>query len=404
MTNLRKKTRIETQYMVNAVLGEEGHTKKEIKAMILNISMDGALIETAEKIDCRSLMLINTYRNQTVSIHAKIIHLLDVPQEERVFGPFRAGLYFLNNSAGARDFIITIIKSQETADLKNIEDTPPGWMDTEQINTALFSTDTFGDGQELNDVLEHIPELIEMIDESPPQEEETETARHQPEPPLTEPAEPKPQPPASFKETVEQTLFEQNDMKKPVRPPRSIGPALITLLAFTVLLGSLFVFRIPGDGGSTSLVTKLGIDIPFFGERPILPQTDLADPLPESTVPPARLLQSTITSTMVSNDRLGPLFVIRGFIKLEPGHRPEDVTVRGKLLNAEKEIVTSMSIWPGNAIDNPTIAGFTRDDLLRVKDYTPETGYRTRTPFIMIFSDIPESVSSFSVDLTFRTF
>lgn len=425
-SNLRKKTRIETQYMVSARLGSEGHTEKEIRAMILNISMDGALIETAEPVSNRSVVLVNTYKNQTVTIHAKIIHHQNVPHEERVFGPYRTGLHFLNNTLGAREFIVSIIKSQEVDEprhqtkeksLEN-EDMPSGWMDTEQITLALFSTDTFGEELEMTSPLEDISDIVS--DDGPKEEPATAPVitgpKDEPQIPaiITEPKQTETAPdetvktvqekPPLFKDVVEQTLFEPGENAGPALPPVRIASILLTILAFVVLAGSLVVFRTPVHDGAASFTEKLGIDIPFVGERPILPPVDMPEPLSGDLAPPARLLNQTIQSTMVNNDRLGPLFVIRGSIKLEPGHRPEEVNVRGKLLDPQKKMIASMTVWPGNKIDDAAVTGFDSNDLEMVRNYTPETGYRSQTPFTMIFSEIPNNTHSFVVDLTFNTF
>lgn len=395
--------------MVSARFGKGKAPNREIKAMILNISLDGALIETAEQLTCRSLVLANTYKDESVAIHAKVIHHQNVNDEDRVFGPFRSGLHFMNNIDAAKEFIISIVKSQEKEADEFIKDQgiTPEWMDTGQINLALFSTDSYDeDDLELPDVLEPLSERSSWVEQE---------AADKKKPPETKPAAPpeapkpvaeKVPPPVTFRPPINKPpLYEPPPPATQEREDRrglTIGH-IISGLAFIALLVSLMIFRSPVNDGSSasSFWEKLGIDIPFINERPVLPQGDSPDIAPVESDLPAHLLKDSIKGSMVYNDKLGPLFVIRGYLTLQTGHRLEEINVRGKIFDKNKELITSMTTWPGNQLNDDQITLLDSNDLLKVTNFSPNKGFYQRVPFIMVFSDLPRETRSFSVDLTF---
>lgn len=420
MKNLRQTTRIDTRYIVIARTGNGKTPDNEIRAMIINISLDGALIETAERLTCRSLVLTNIFRNETVSIHAKVIHHLDVEHEDRVLGPYRTGLHFMNNVDGAKDFIISIIKAQEkeSEEYKKNQGAPPEWMDTGQINLALFSTDSYEDDMlELPEVLEPLSERSSWMEDEPAEENEPislQMERPVPEPKPVAPApkpfrpEPKPvipamqvKPPAAitpgYRPPAPHAAETEKNRKNPALVPVVTGLMVIVLLALILISRS----PVNQGAGSASFFERLGIDIPFLSERPIMPKADGPDGGPVESEIPAHLDKDSIQGHMVYNEKLGPLFVIRGFLTLQPGHRVEEINIVGKILNKNSELIDSMTVWPGNKVDDSQIALFDTTDLKNVAGFSPNRGFYERVPFIMVFSELPQDTQSFSVDLKF---
>jgi hypothetical protein len=386
MNDLRETPRIDAGQMI--VIRPEGSTAEPpVEAMVLNMSLDGALIETRDPLAWESMALTNEYKHQRMTIRASVVHQTDYRGGAWLFGPYRTGVRFIDNHEKAREFIFSVVKCKEKAAggfQADGSDLPSDWMDTNQINEELFSLDAIDD------------------EEIPPPEAEAVT-----ETPLrkTSPAVPKTAvvaPPAAAPKRHE-----------PVRPPmtntrppdiKRTGSRLIPVflgIAALILAASFVVFRSPPPRTSEPLswMERLGLDIPFLGSRPPAPKTPGTDIPPP---PPAVLIRESITSTVISSKHLGPLFVIRGTLTIQEGYPPERIRIDAALLDASRHPVATVQARPGHRADDGQIVQFGRSDLDRIGQQMPDVPATGQTPFLVIFSNVPGNIGSYTVELTFQ--
>ncbi|GAB6095033.1 hypothetical protein JCM14469_12850 [Desulfatiferula olefinivorans] len=383
MNDLRETPRIDAGQMI--VIRPEGSLSgPPVQAMVLNMSLDGALIETRDPVSWDAMALTNEYKHQRMTVRAKVVHQDDFSGGAFLFGPHRTGLRFLDGHDMTREFIFSVVKCMEKAAggfQADGSDLPSDWMDTNQINAELFSLDAPDD--------EEMPAPSREAVRAPTIREQKPEA---PAPVADAPA------PAAVQHR--QAIRPVETRPRPAEPKRRRFPTIPVFLglALLVLGASLMVFRHPAPQTSSepTWMERLGLDLPFVTHRSPSSETPPAAP------PPAALVRETISGTAVTGDSLGTMFVIRGMLTIRKAYPPEGIRIRAALLDASRKPVADVEVMPGHRADDRQVARFGKGDLDRIAQVLPEVRTGDPVPFLVIFPNVSGSIESYTVELTFK--
>lgn len=204
-----------------------------------------------------------------------------------------------------------------------------------------------------------------------------------------------------FDGTSDEEIEEEVDDESPFKEHKKTSPALIVLLVLFVI-----------GGGGYAAVTFLGVDISNIKKL-----VDVSALLNDSgkeggVIDPGYLKITTrdVRSKFIDNNQGGRLFVITGEVTNEYPDQRSFISLTGKLYAKEKVLAKTENIFAGNFL---TDLDLTQMDLqsiyqrLRNKlgDNTINKGVKPQghIPFMIVFSDLPEDLAEFTIEVTGST-
>ena len=185
-----------------------------------------------------------------------------------------------------------------------------------------------------------------------------------------------------------------DDATPAVAPPRpkrkaSIGkPVKIFALVF-ILLAAI-------GGGLHTAVNVMGIHIPFV--------SDFLNPQPDN-VNRLEIIQGTVRSKFVDNNKAGKLFMITGRVTNGYDMPRNFISITGKLYGKGKKLVATQTVFAGNmltaieqaTLDLPSINKRLRNRVGEKKknmNVKPGAGL----PFMVVFANLPAQLEEFTVE------
>jgi hypothetical protein len=158
-------------------------------------------------------------------------------------------------------------------------------------------------------------------------------------------------------------------------------------------LVALLVVALAGAGlfGAYKAASSMGIRIPFV--------SDFLDPLPPE---PGNLKLATlgVKSRFEQNANLGQLLVVTGMVRNDYDHPRHSVRLVGKLFAQGKELVSTQAVYAGNVLSATDLSALD-GEALRQRLNKPMTRVEAgqTIPFMILFSDLPENLAEFTVEV-----
>ena len=197
---------------------------------------------------------------------------------------------------------------------------------------------------------------------------------------------------AAYAQTVElspdpeEEIDELEEDPPPSAPAakKKIGKPVIAALVVVLLAGGLF--------GGYTVLDGMGIRIPFV--------SDMISPLPPD---PGNLKITTlaINSRFVENSKLGKLFIVSGKIRNDYENARSSVRIVGKLFSQGKKLAATKTVFAGNIVSGPDLAGIELQDInkrLNKPNLTVAPG--KLMPFMVIFANLPDDLEEFTIEVS----
>ncbi len=186
---------------------------------------------------------------------------------------------------------------------------------------------------------------------------------------------------------------------KPVGKRRLSGPMRI-LLVLVLLVGGVY-------GGHTVL-TKMGIDIPFEDTIRNIPFVgDLLKPKVKDTGNLyVNIIERKVVGSFVDNSKIGTLFVITGQIRNEYNHPRRFIKVKGRIYKKGKVLFKTKTVYCGNVLSEKELASLNQaaitkrlNNRLGDKRSNMKVEKGRILPFMIVFSKAPDNLEEFTVEV-----
>ncbi len=180
---------------------------------------------------------------------------------------------------------------------------------------------------------------------------------------------------------------------KPQPAKKGISKSLVFFLIVAILGG--------GGYGTYYLLNQNGIEIPF-----------LSDYLKPKVNDPGNLKLTTydINSKFIENANAGKLFVITGKVKNGYGENRGMVTLSGKIFSTGKVLANQERVYSGNIMSDLELANLELDKIKnRLSNRLGDNRSNVKIepgqsiPFMVVFSDLPEDLEEFTIEVTGST-
>ena len=186
-------------------------------------------------------------------------------------------------------------------------------------------------------------------------------------------------------------LAPETPTPKPVK--KGVSKSLVFLLIIAILGG--------GGYGTYYMLNQNGIEIPF-----------LSDYLKPKVNDPGNLKLTTydINSKFVDNASVGKLFVISGKVKNGYAENRGMVTLAGNIFSTGKVPVNKEKVYCGNIMSDLELANLEWDKIkARLSNRLGDNRSNVKIepgksiPFMVVFSDLPEDLEEFTIEVTGST-
>ena len=173
-----------------------------------------------------------------------------------------------------------------------------------------------------------------------------------------------------------------------MRPVVLLLILLILPLAAVVLLDRFMGIQVP-------YVTDYVKQIPYVSQ---VMKTD--------TRPMGEISVDNISSKFIDNVNHGKLFVISGTVKNEFSESHKYIKLRGSLFSTGKQLAKKVTAYAGNSISDRDLAQMGMADINKrlsnrfgdkKSNFNLKPG--TSIPFMVVFSDLPESLEEFTIEV-----
>ena len=222
------------------------------------------------------------------------------------------------------------------------------------------------------------------VDEPPAiPEEESQTQEPPPLPPRTSPL-------------IEKAGLDQEPPAKKHRKKMGMGAPIKVLATLFFLLVAVYVVNL-----------MAGLKLPLVSEIkiPMVEQLLKKETEPAVELPNPRPDQKTVIGRFVTNDSTGDLFIITGQVENPSTIHYTDIQVKGTLLKAGKVAAVSQVAFCGNIISEEVLKSGNIADI--TAQLTVPAGISTNAhaapgatvPFMLVFSDLPEDLKNFTVEV-----
>jgi len=213
------------------------------------------------------------------------------------------------------------------------------------------------------------------------------------------------EPSPAFADTMDMETLEKESMElegddaavgaaQPIAPPKprrkaSIGKAVKILALVFILLAAI-------GGGLHTAVNIMGIHIPFV--------SDFLNPQPDN-VNRLEIIQGTVRSKFVENNKAGKLFMITGRVTNGYDMPRNFISVTGKLYGKGKKLVATQTVFAGNmltAIEQATLDLPSMNKRLRNRVGEKKKNMNVKPgaglPFMVVFANLPAQLEEFTVE------
>jgi predicted Zn finger-like uncharacterized protein len=172
--------------------------------------------------------------------------------------------------------------------------------------------------------------------------------------------------------------------KKPPKTKKKTSKAVVVLFLLVVLLG-----------GGYYAVDIMGIRIPYV--------SDLINPEPED-VNRIDVMQETVRSKFVENDKAGKLFVITGQVRNNHKDARNFISVSGKLFAGGKAVQTK-NVFAGNVLTAVQLSDMDMEQISKAlgnrageKKSNMNVAPNQSLPFMIVFNNLPANLEEFIVE------
>jgi len=172
--------------------------------------------------------------------------------------------------------------------------------------------------------------------------------------------------------------------KKPPKAPKKTSKAVVALFLLVVLLG-----------GGYYAVDTMGIRIPYVSDL-ISPETQDVNRID--------VMQATVRSKFVENDKAGKLFVITGQVRNNHDGARNFISVSGKLF-AGGNAVQTKTVYAGNVLTDEQLSTMDMAQISKAlgnragaKKSNMNVSPNQSLPFMVVFNDLPANLEEFIVE------
>ena len=201
------------------------------------------------------------------------------------------------------------------------------------------------------------------------------------------------------KQVVAQDEWEKEEVVEepriPVRPhvvkkKRRTGLRITLLLLVLIIVGAV----------SASIVFKPGFlpdYVPFLKKTP--PKKQAFD------VGNKRLSFKDLSGSFVNSPKAGKLFVVKGWVTNKYPDRRSFIRIRSNILDSKRTVVSSKVVFAGHPLTDKELKSLSVEEIdKRLSDKLGKNKMNTNVlpnssiPFVVIFSNLPEDMSEFTVE------
>ncbi len=208
-------------------------------------------------------------------------------------------------------------------------------------------------------------------------------------------------------EETEQVERKQEVEETPMPPPMAeIEPQARKRISTPLMIVLVLVLLAGGAFAAYSLLKSFDVKIPFLESLTAGPESAAIDP---GNIRIA-LLDELIRSKFVDNTTAGRLFVIKGKVRNDYPEARNFIMLKGVLYSEDGKTIDKKTIYCGNTLSDADLQALdkaTMDKRLRNKFGDKRSNFRVPSgkviPFVVVFSDLPQVLGEFSVEVVSST-
>lgn len=377
MKNMRQRPRVEINHLVSYTChdGNDEYSPTD-SGLLLNISTNGALIESRQPFTGKFLVLANNNITNPRMVKGEIVYdEVVIAPENDVQGLYRAGIKFTDLHDNAKEFVVSIVQPEVSNTTNSSDMVPPDTeleFDFDTINQILnddtptedliLIDELLEDEDNINyDVLEDISKVLKEATVSEP-----ETGKNTEKAKKLKADKPKVESP----EILVKSKFLQYF--------NAICLSVVCLMFFIVVLLNFT------DSYSESFILnpwKKTVISGLNGQNDEQLIKEIKNKKPKKSI---SLIDKSVNSRFVKKDEAGYNFVINGLINKSEGIKPEDIMITAKIYSKNDSLLGKVSVVAKNNSKD---------------DYKKDIEHSQVIPFLITFSNSPGDISRFSVDL-----
>ena len=194
-------------------------------------------------------------------------------------------------------------------------------------------------------------------------------------------------------ETTAEPVIASAAASAPKKGKKKSKKSLVFLLILLILGGAAY---------GVYYLSQSGVEIPFIGEY--------LNPKPKDTAGTLKLSTFDINSRFIDNSNLGKLFVITGKVRNGYDDNRGMVSIKGKILAADKQALKQEMVYCGNIMSDLELANLEWDKIQarlanRLGDNRSNVKIEPRKsiPFMVVFSGLPDNIEEFTIEVTGST-
>lgn len=380
MKNMRQRPRVEINHLVSYTChdGNDEYSSTD-SGLLLNISTNGALIESRQPFTGKFLVLANNNIPNPRMVKGEIVYdEMVIAPEDDVQGMYRAGIKFTDLHDNAKEFVVSIVQPEISNSFNN-SDKPSSEteleFDFDTINQILnddtptedliLIEELLEDEDKIDyDVLEDISKVLKEATISGPEVRG-----------ITEKGKKK----TNDKAKVETPEFP--DTSKFLPYFNAICLSVVCLIFLTVVIlnfsnsSSKSFLVLPGK---KTVMSNLNNE----NDEQLIKEITNKDSRKSKAI---SLINKSVKSRFIQKEDTGYNFVINGLINKSVDIKPEDIKVTAKIFSKNDSLLGKVSIIVTN--NRPE------------KNKRNDKNHQKVIPFLITFSNPPKDISRFSVDL-----
>jgi predicted Zn finger-like uncharacterized protein len=204
------------------------------------------------------------------------------------------------------------------------------------------------------------------------------------------------------KDQIEEDVVEEEPIEEEMTPSkkRRVSKPLVVLLILALLAG--------GSYGTYVLLDFLNIEIPFISKIPFI--SDYIKPKVSDPTGSLKIDTLDVNSKFLLNVKEGKLFVITGRIKNGYSDVRRFISINGKLYSKGKILVQTEKVFCGNVLSDIELSNIELEAIKkrlsnRLGDNKSNMEIKPggEVPFMIIFSNLPEDLEEFSIEVAGST-
>ncbi len=361
MKNMRQRPRVEINHMVSFTCHDgKDEYYPSCDGMLINLSTNGALIESQKPLGGKFLVLGNNSTTNPRLVKGEVVYTETVISEEGcVFGMYRSGINFTDLHENSKEFVVSIVVPDTSASTTTKNTNPPPKnnlshdFDVETINQILE------DDTPTEDLL-RIEGLLEDLEPDPPEYDVLE----------------------NIAEVLEESSEVDSEISEIIIQPHrlnkenqqiSLEKSQKTRFLVYFNTACFFTFCLI-IMAATLFYTDKKIEFPLINESKPTFTIDIRE-LNTNRPKPIFLISNSIKSRFVKNNKSGFNFVVNGLINTRPDIAPESIKITGRIFGQNDRLLGKVNALPKNRNNSNAL------------------------PFFVAFSNPPDDISRFSIDI-----